>query len=280
MKPVTREEFGGNDGPATAAGLLPETRMLGWDRFRTATAASLAPHRHPTAYEICYLADGRVDWWAEAETYTLRRGDLTITRPGEWHGGVHSVMHPCELFWIQVIPGDLPEVLRNGLADLTRRVFPGSASVAPLYETLLAEHRAPSFLSEFAARAALHTLLITVLRDAGRDAATETVSPPVAAAQALLGTDLSAPLTVEQVAQTVGLSAPRLAERFLAEVGENPGEWRTRRRLQAAQRALREDGATVTETAFRFGFASSQYFATAFKRQFGLSPTQWLVVSE
>ncbi|MBC8134359.1 MAG: AraC family transcriptional regulator [Fibrella sp.] len=273
MKPLAREQFGGD---ATAAGLLPEIQMLGWDRFKTATAVSLAPHRHPHAYEICYLADGCVDWWVESETYTLRRGDLYITKPGEWHGGVHSIMHPCELFWIQVVPDTLPEALRNGLSHLIRRVFPGSAPISGLYETLLVEHRIASSLGDLAARAALQALLVTVLRDASRKNTQETVSPAIASALALLATDLSAPLTVEQVAQTVGLSTPRLVERFLTEVGETPGEWRTRRRLQAAQRTLREEDATVTETAFRFGFASSQYFATAFKRQFGLSPTQWL----
>lgn len=254
--------------------------MLGWDRFKTATTASLAPHRHPDAYEICYLADGCVDWWVESETHTLRRGNLYITKPGEWHGGVYSIMHPCELYWIQVVSGPLPESLRSGLADLTRRVFPGSAHVSTFYETLLQEHRAITPLRDIACRAALHTLLITILRDASQKNVPDTLSPAITAALALLATDLSMPLTVEQVAQSVGLSVPRLVERFLGEVGETPGEWRTRRRLQAAQRALREDNATVTEIAFRFGFASSQYFATAFKRQFGLSPTQWVMVHD
>ncbi|MBC8136697.1 MAG: AraC family transcriptional regulator [Fibrella sp.] len=276
MKPSAREQYG-ND--ATPAGLTPEIQTLGWDRFKTATRESLAPHRHARACEICYLVDGRVDWWVESETYTLRRGDLYITRPGEWHGGVHSVMHPCELFWVQVVPDILPNVLREGITGLTRRVFPGSVAIADLYETLLVEHRHASVLCDLAARAALHSLLIAVVRDASHESIPEALSPAVVSALSLLASDLSAPLTVEQVAQIVGLSAPRLVERFLCEVGETPGEWRTRRRLQAAQSALREENATVTETAFRFGFASSQYFATAFKRQFGLSPTQWLVVS-
>ena len=255
--------------------------MLGWDRFKSATVALLAPHRHPGAYEICYLVDGRVDWWVEHETYTLGRGDLYITRPGEVHGGVHSVMHPCELFWAQVADDALPAEFRDALAGVTRRVFPGSSPVASLYESLLIEHRALLPFGELAARATLHALLVQVLRDAGRtEDAREVVSPPVAAARALLGADLTAPLSVEQVARHVGLSAPRLVERFLSEIGETPGEWRVRRRLQAAQVALRVPGATVTDVAHRFGFASSQYFATAFKRQLGLSPTQWREVAE
>jgi len=80
---------------------------------------------------------------------------------------------------------------------------------------------------------------------------------------------------VEGVAQQVGLSTPRLVERFLQEVGETPGEWRTRRRLEAAKGALQESDTTITEIAFRLGFASSQYFATTFKRHVGLSPSEW-----
>lgn len=257
------------------AGVLPEVRMIGYDRFKTATVASLAPHRHPDAYEVCCLLGGQVDWWAAQETHRVRRGDFFVTRPGEWHGGAHSVMQPCELFWVQVIAAGLPDDLSHGLCRLPRRVFPGTATAPAFFAALLAEHREAFPLHATAARAALHSLLVALLRDAEKPPTLSSHSAPVAEALRRLGANLDAPLSVEQVAQEIRLSVPRLVERFLQEVGETPGEWRTRRRLQAARVALREPGATVTQTAFAHGFASSQYFATAFKRHFGLSPSEW-----
>lgn len=45
-------------------------------------------------------------------------------------------------------------------------------------------------------------------------------------------------------------------------------------RLKAARRMLSDDeGKSVTEVAFDCGFSSSQHFATCFRKQFGVSPT-------
>ena len=272
MKPDSREQYGTDDAPADR---LPELHTVGWDRFKAASPQSLAPHVHPHAYEICYLVDGAVDWWTEREPVTLRRGDITVTRPGEWHGGVHSVMHPCELFWCQVAPHGLPDALATGLSGGNRRVFAGSDAVAASFDALLAEHRTDYPLAQTAARAVLHTLIVTVIRAANQPQQTRPLSPPIRVALERLSADLAAPYAVEVAAHTVGLTVPRFVEQFCAEVGETPAQWRIRKRLQAAQTALHEPGATVTEVAHRFGFASSQYFATVFKRRFGLSPGEW-----
>ena len=39
--------------------------------------------------------------------------------------------------------------------------------------------------------------------------------------------------------------------------------------------ALLSEGASVTETALRLGFASSQHFSSFFRSYTGCSPTQW-----
>jgi AraC-like DNA-binding protein len=77
------------------------------------------------------------------------------------------------------------------------------------------------------------------------------------------------------VADAVGLHPTRFHERFLIEIGQTPAEWRIRRRIALAQERLRVPDASVTEVAFALGFASSQYFATAFKKYTGRTPTEY-----
>ena len=45
------------------------------------------------------------------------------------------------------------------------------------------------------------------------------------------------------------------------------------RRLEAARKALRYDGASIIEAAYMAGYNHTSNFATAFKRQFGVPPT-------
>lgn len=270
-----RETYGGGEDPG---GVLPEAPVVGWARFVRAEM-SLGPHRHD-AYEICLIVDGEVEWWAEGERHTLRRGEVYLTRPGETHGGVDALMHPCTLYWVQVLAdARLPEPLRAGLEAVAARRFPASPRMASRFEALLAEHRRREELALVGARAALHALLVEVLRDYAAfrraERSAPAVSPPVVAALTWMRERLGEPFRIEEVAAAVELHPARLYERFAREVGETPGAWRLRRRIEAAQALLQDPANGVTATAHALGFSSSQYFATAFKRLTGRTPTQF-----
>ncbi|CAM5502008.1 AraC family transcriptional regulator OS=Stutzerimonas stutzeri OX=316 GN=CXK95_03430 PE=4 SV=1 [Stutzerimonas stutzeri] len=51
-------------------------------------------------------------------------------------------------------------------------------------------------------------------------------------------------------------------------------EYQRARRLLQARQALEREGISVNEAAWRAGYNSAANFATAFKRQFGISPRQ------
>jgi AraC-like DNA-binding protein/mannose-6-phosphate isomerase-like protein (cupin superfamily) len=269
--------------------LLPELAMLGWSCFPRAQVEGLAPHVHEDAFEVCCLVDGRVDWWVGGKTYTVGRGDAFVTRPGEPHGGADALMHPCELYWLQIImPDDAPlpgltveatAALCTAMAAIEARRFPVSPEVLTLFTDLLTEHR--SAADEFAAvsaRALLHRLLVRVCRDYAAFVAMPRggeLSPPIAHALSLMSARLGEPFCIEEVAASVGLSVPRFSERFREETGLPPTEWRVRRRVEEAKRLLGGPDATVTQVAHSLGFASSQYFATAFKKYTGRTPTDY-----
>jgi AraC family transcriptional regulator len=54
--------------------------------------------------------------------------------------------------------------------------------------------------------------------------------------------------------------------------GETVAETTLRLRLESAEELLRQDRATVTETALAVGFATPQSLARAFRRRLGMSP--------
>lgn len=82
------------------------------------------------------------------------------------------------------------------------------------------------------------------------------------------------PVTVERVAQAVGVSAVTARRVFARTHGIALGEYLRRRRLEGARQALLE-GATVGEAARRAGYRHSANFIAAFRRTFGLTPEQW-----
>lgn len=79
-------------------------------------------------------------------------------------------------------------------------------------------------------------------------------------------------LHLDDVARAAGMSVSALQRLFHAAHGTSVLDFARKRRLQRAREALAAGKVTVTEAALAAGYSSPANFATAFKRQFGLSP--------
>lgn len=80
--------------------------------------------------------------------------------------------------------------------------------------------------------------------------------------------------TLERIAREMGVNASTMQRQFRELRGMSVFEYQRGRRLMQARQALERDGISVSEAAWRAGYNSPANFATAFKRQFGISPRQ------
>lgn len=269
--------------------LLEEVPIIGWASLSTAHRLNIPAHTHD-AYEIIYTARGSSDWWVGNSVYELRRGDLYLTRPGEHHGLVNAILTPSEHYWIQVqfteerrLPGmsatDAQSLSRD-LDAMQYRCFTASPKTTECFRNILEEHRSPGPYSAMLARTALHALLVHLVRDQilhGRQLELSHTSRSALIQEAVNQIDqrLDEPLSALGIATDKGISDSLFHRRFLAEVGLTPIEYRTRGRVVRAKAMLRENHQTVTEIALSLGFRSSQYFATVFKKETGITPREY-----
>lgn len=89
-----------------------------------------------------------------------------------------------------------------------------------------------------------------------------------------ISANLHAELSLEQIAKAASFSMFHFHRIFRAMVGETVSEFTRRVRLECAANHLlvrREDD--ITRVAMDCGFSSSQNFATAFRRHFGMTPS-------
>lgn len=80
-------------------------------------------------------------------------------------------------------------------------------------------------------------------------------------------------LSAEDLAQSVSTSANTLRRLVRKAYGESLLTYARKKRLEVARALLEEGRTTITSAAFVAGYADASNFATAFKRQFGLSPS-------
>jgi AraC family transcriptional regulator len=80
---------------------------------------------------------------------------------------------------------------------------------------------------------------------------------------------------LDQLAGRAGLSKFHFHRLFSKALGLSPSAHHTNLRMDAARALLRETGKSVTDVAFAVGYSSSSYFAQAFRKETGLSPSDY-----
>ncbi len=91
----------------------------------------------------------------------------------------------------------------------------------------------------------------------------------------LMDDDLSADLTLAQLAGHIGFSVPHFCRAFRQSVGHPPHTFIVRRRIAQAQSQLRETDLPITDIALACGFSSSSHFSNTFKRIVGKTPLDY-----
>ena len=82
-------------------------------------------------------------------------------------------------------------------------------------------------------------------------------------------------LSLDEMAQSVGLSTAHFARMFRKSTGETPHRFVLRQRLERAKAMLRAPDARVLDVAVACGFKTQQHFAQVFRDIWGVSPTEY-----
>jgi AraC family transcriptional regulator len=90
-----------------------------------------------------------------------------------------------------------------------------------------------------------------------------------------LRANLGASISLDDMADVAGISRFHLLRLFKDSYEETPFRRLTRMRMEEARRRLVQSRESVTDIGFACGYENPAHFASAFKREFGLSPRQY-----
>ncbi|MFZ5833064.1 MAG: AraC family transcriptional regulator [Planctomycetota bacterium] len=281
---------------------LAGVRTVGYWDAAAHQSWGLPWHRNE-GIELMFVERGQAAFALEDRVYPLGPGGLTFTRP--WQ--LHRVGDPCvtrgRLHWLILDVGvrrphqtwRWPDWLVLTRADLRQFTEILRHNEQPVWQADADTHRAFAEIARAidedvegssASRLAvqINQLLISLLEMLRRR------KPPLDRSLAttlrtveLFWADLcrsperlAEPWTVGSMARQCGLGITRFTALSRQLTNRAPVQHLNQCRLESAARLLLDDGAmSVTQAALRCGFSSSQYFATAFRRQFGCSPRKY-----
>lgn len=98
---------------------------------------------------------------------------------------------------------------------------------------------------------------------------------PIEQAQVLIERTFAAPISISELARTVGLTERTFLRRFERATGHTPLAYVQHLRIQSAQRSLENTAAAIEQIAYAVGYENANAFRKLFKRHTGLSPSQY-----
>jgi AraC-like DNA-binding protein len=248
----------------------------------------LGLHRN-AGIEICYIREGCYRWQVEGRSYKLEPGDGFVTMPWQAHGGEHGVLHRGSLDYAVIGLdrcgisgrwqwGKWTTLDRAARLYVERQLLRGSSphlpdaqELGPLFERLWHERLIirPGAVSLIHALLGEFLLIAARLTQRGR-AARKITETRFAGVISQMEAQPEQPWTLAGMALRAGLKRTRFSELMHDHVGCSPMRHLERLRMEQARRLLTRN-TPVTAVAHACGYSSSQAFATAFKRDSGIT---------
>lgn len=169
----------------------------------------------------------------------------------------------------------LPRMLHVRAAD------PASANISAVVEIIRREAAAKRPGQSLMFTRLIEVLLVEALRSApaeviGTGFLAGLRDPQLAASLRGIHTQPAHPWTLEMLARVAGMSRSSFAERFARVVGATPLHYLLQWRLAVAKNLLARENAAVADTALAVGYESASGFSTAFSRETGRSPKEFM----
>lgn len=168
----------------------------------------------------------------------------------------NSVLVMITLFSRAAIEGGLPAETSMTLTD---RYFQSTESCTTLAE-----------LAELA-----KTIRADFIQRVHRCRANKDLSKPVQACMDYITLHLEDKLPLSELAEMQGYTEYYLSKKFKKETGQTINEYIRIKRLERAQHLLKSTNTSVQEIGYRLQFCSQSHFSDTFRKQYGVSPSQW-----
>jgi AraC family transcriptional regulator len=238
--------------------------------------------RHDQAFAMM-LRPGSIEWGSKRsalETFNYRAGDLALCdrHVGEWVGLMnvrHLQIGISDTALLASSDGAYGEVeLRASRKFADRRL---SAIVGAVEEEMVAGFPSGRLFMDSVEQAMAVAL---VNGHAVRHRPVQLYRGGLGSARLrrikeLVHTKLEDDLSLDEMAESVGLSTAHFARMFRKSTGESPHQFVLHQRLERAKAMLRAPDARVLDVAVACGFKTQQHFAQVFRDLLGVSPTEY-----
>lgn len=230
-------------------------------------------------YQLLYIIEGEgIFHSANVPKATLKEGDFFLLFPGEWHSYHPTGPRGWKKFWIGFRGDNMDARVRAGFLSPTKPIYHVGFSddVVRLYrrafDTAIEE---AAYSQQLMAGIVNHLIgmMYSLERNMELQSRNQSHVEMISRARLRIRESLEKPLTIQQVAEELGVSYSNFRKLFKEHTGLSPATYQQDLRLQRAKELLSTTEMSIKEIAYRLNFESPDYFSAKFKAKIGRKPS-------
>lgn len=231
-------------------------------------------------YQPLYLSEGEGTFQsAHCEETTIKAGDIYLLFPGEWHTYYPSQAKGWKGYWIGFKGKNIDDRVKHKFLSPEKPIYHVGFSneIVTLFEEAYAIAQAEAAYSQ-QTLAGIVNHLIGVMYSRERNIMLNRDSQHVEIinkARLRIRESLEDDLTIQEIAQEMGISYSSFRKLFKEHTGFAPAMYQQSLRLQRAKELLSTTDESIKEIAYRLRFESPDYFSSKFKTQTGMKPSEF-----
>ena len=232
-------------------------------------------------YQLLYITEGEGEFQsASIEKTTVKAGDFFLLFPGEWHTYHPKGRHGWKSYWIGFKGQNMDKRVRAGFLTPAKPIYHVgySAEVISLYkQAYQAALEEAAYAQQLMAGLVNHLIgmMYSLERNRELKSRDQTHVELINRARLRIRESLESPITIQQVAQELGVSYSNFRKLFKEHTGLSPAIYQQELRLQRAKELLSTTDLSIKEIAYRLDFESPDYFSAKFKLKTGHKPSEF-----
>lgn len=229
-------------------------------------------------WEITFVDKGNMYNVAGDTTYFMSQGDIMIFIPNQ----PHEQYADADVSTCYVTLSFEMDFAETDIFD--GQIFHADQLMRDLIAKIIEEGRESKLYSNDLMLCYLKELIIRLIRSkkienyvrhADVIAKNAVENDIIALAKSYVEKNLFSPVNVSQIARSIPVSDSYLSSLFKRNMGVSLVSYINKQKLEKAKDLIREGALSFTQIAQSLGYGSVHYFSTKFKKEYGITPTEY-----
>lgn len=229
-------------------------------------------------YQLLYVASGKAYFYFNGKERIVPAGHMVLYRPKEMQKYIYYGIDQTEVYWVHFTGSDVKRILKNyGFPDTEHVISTGSSpDYQHIFQKMIQELQLCKPHFEELLAMLLQQLFIAVSRlDTKEKKLNSYIHTEIEQATAYFNEHYNTEINIEEYAAKRHMSTSWFIRNFKQYNGITPMHYILTLRITNAQNLLETTSYNITEIAEIVGYSNPLYFSRLFKKQMGISPSEY-----